>query len=90
MVVVAAGSILLPATTAFAQVPRPLPAGDSSNVGTVPNAVTTITTSTGGNSGVAVWAVLLIAVGAIVLGAVAAATYRTVRSHHKTGALATA
>jgi hypothetical protein len=89
LVVVAAGSVLLPATAALAQVPRPLPAGDSSN-GIVNSPVTPVTVVTGGNSGLATWAIVLIAVGAVVLGALAAASFRAVRRHTKTGALATA
>ena len=90
LIVVAAGSILLPTTTALAQVPRPLPAGDSSNTG-ITNPTTPITVVTGGNSGLATWALVLIVVGAVAAAALlATATYRTVRRHSKTGALATA
>jgi hypothetical protein len=89
MVVVAAGSILLPATTALAQVPRPLPVGDSSN-GTVPNPTTPITVVTGGSTGLATWAVVVIAAGSVVFGALLVAAYRATRRHGKTGALATA
>jgi hypothetical protein len=89
LVVVAAGSVLLPATVALAQVPRPLPASDAGNGGlTTP--LTPVTVVTSGNSGLATWAVLLIAAAAVVVGVVAAASYQVVRSHHKTGALATA